>query len=122
MLNMKKTLTKMLDMLTVKDITPGSISGFITTNSGFTVANVTVKRYGRIASINFTVSKSTEMPAGQTQTIGTLKSDFRPIVNSGGASATFREIVGTDGRFYVRPATAVGADSAEAVTIMYLLA
>lgn len=122
MLNVKKTLTKILDMLTVKDITPGTVAGFITVNSGFTVSNVSVKRYGRLASINFTVSKSTQMPTGATQTIGTLKSEFRPIVNSGGASATFRELVGTDGRVYVRPATDVAAGSGEAFTITYLLA
>ena len=119
MLNEKKLLTK---QMTVENVTPSSISDFITVNSGFTVSNLSALKYGRLLILNCTVKRSTSWAAGSTGTVGTIKSGYRPVVNSGGASATFRELIGTDGRLYLRPATDVGANSEEAVTIMYALA
>ena len=118
MLNLKKILTK---MLTVEDITPGSISSFITTNTGFTVSNLSVKKYGRLVCVNFLVSYNQAWAANSTGTIGTIKTGYRPVVNSGGASATFREIVATTGVVYLRPGGAIAANSPEAVAIMYVL-
>lgn len=105
----------------VKDITPSSVSNFITTNSGFTVSDVDVKKYGKLLAVNFIVTRNVAWAANDTGEIGTLKQNFRPKINSGGASATFRELVLTDGRVYARPGSAVSANSREAYSIMYLV-
>lgn len=117
-----RILSFIADKLPIKqDITPSSISDFITLNSGFTVSSLAVVKYGNILSINFGVKRNTQWEANETGTIGTLKSAYRPAMNSGGASATFRELVGSDGRVYARPATRVLANSAESYSIIYLI-
>lgn len=117
-----RILSFIADKLPIKqDITPSSVSDFITLNSGFTVSSLAVVKYGNILSINFVVTRNIEWKAGTTGIIGTLKTAYRPAINSGGASATFREIVGTDGRVYARPATGVLANSGEAYMINYLI-
>lgn len=96
-------------------------ANLISLNSGFSIQNIEVRQHGELLAVNFGVKYSSQMNAGNTYVIGTLKPGYRPVINSGGASATFREIVGTDGRVYVRPATNVNAGSLETFSIMYLL-
>lgn len=109
------------ELCTVEDITPSSVSSFMTVNSGYTITGLSVKKCGKLCSVYFGMSRNAATAAGETMQPGTIKSEFRPAVLSGGASATFRELVGTDGRIYARPATAVSAGSAESFAIMYLL-
>ena len=108
-------------LCTVEDVTPSSISSFISVNSGYTVSALSLKKCGKILSVYFTVKRTAESPAGATMTIGTLASAYRPAENSGGASATFRELVLPDGTVYARPATTVPSGSTEGYAIMYLL-
>lgn len=120
---MSRRLYEVLNLVAatiVKDVTPSSISSFIAVNSGYTVADLVVKKCGKVLAINFLVSRNTATGADITMNIGTIASQYRPVINSGGASASFREIVATDGTVYARPATQVAAGSQEAFTIMYL--
>lgn len=119
MLNEKKLLT---NMMTVEDITPVSISDFITAHTNFTISSLSVKKYGRLLAVNFLVKYSSTWNAGSTGNIGTIKSGFRPAVTAGGASASFRELVATNGEVYLRAADTIAANSNEAVAIMYILA
>lgn len=119
MLDMKKLLTK---MLTVKDVTPSSIGSFISTYSGYTVSNLEVKQYGKILSVKFTLKRNVAWGADSTGTVGVIASGYRPVVLSGCASATFKGIVNTDGTVYLRPTSAVSANNAENVAMMYILA
>lgn len=109
-------------LCTVEDVTPSSISSFISVNSGYTVSDLSVKRCGKMMTIYFIVARNTESPAGATMHIGTIASAYRPAATSGGASATFRELIGVDGTVYARPATNVGAGSREGYAMTYMLA
>lgn len=108
-------------LCTVEDVAPSSVSSFMTVNSGYTITGLSVKKCGKLCSVYFVVSRNAATSAGETIQPGTITSGFRPATIAGGASATFRELVGTDGKIYARPATAVSAGSSEAFAIMYLL-
>ena len=119
-LKLKETIAKLLGALTVKDVTP-STTDFITLNTGYSIQLLKVQQYGKVLALNFGVRYTSQMTAGSTYTVGTLKSAYRPIINSGGASPTFRELITTDGKVYLRPATNVVSGTWETFSIMYLL-
>lgn len=120
MLVVKKLLAKILGALLIDSTTP-TVANFITLNSGYSIQNLAIRRYGKLLAVNFRLKYTSSMTANTTYIIGTLNLGYRPVVNSGGASATFRELIDTDGRIYLRPATNVNANSWEAFSIMYLL-
>lgn len=117
---MKREHDLIAELATVKDISPGSVSDFASVNSGFTLSNIVVKKLGKLLAISFVVKRNVDWEAQQTGTICTLKEKYRPAVNSGGASATFRELVAADGTVYARPGSKVNANSGEAYVILYM--
>lgn len=119
---MKREYDIISKLCTVEDITPSSVSSFITVNSGYTISGLSVKKCGKMLSVYFVVTRNTATPANDTMRIGTITSAYRPVVTSGGASATFRELIATDGTVYARPATPVGAGSGEGYAMTYILA
>ena len=96
----------------VIDITPSSISNFITASSGFTITTLEVYQYGQIIQGFFRVARSTSWNAGASLNIGTIASGYRPkCPTSIGADSVNGVITSSDGNVYIRPTIAISANS-----------
>lgn len=119
MLNVKKLLTK---LLTNEDITVTQVSDFITLSSGFSapLANINLKKSGKIIQGSFYLSRNVAWGAGSTVLVGTLSPDFCPATTALVASDAFLGAVGTDGKMFLKPITAITANTNANVVIFHL--
>ena len=121
MLNIKKTLTK---LLTAEIVTISQASDFITLSSGFSApyANINLKKCGKIIQGSFYLSRNVAWSAGSVVNIGTLKPGFRPSTTALVASDAFLGAVGTDGNIFLKPITAITANTNQNVVIFHITA
>lgn len=79
MLNTKKLLTKTLKMMKANTGAVSSLSDFITFNSGWSGSSISAVRYGNLLFFEIVIQKNNFAPGG-AETVGTLKSDYVPLL------------------------------------------
>ena len=93
----------------------------VTAEEGFTISNIVAVKHKTVLQIIFLVKRNVETAANATITIGTLGSEYRPRVNAGVVSPSFRGVIGIDGKIYLRPFTTIPANNLEAVCAIFLI-
>ena len=110
-----------IDEQNSKVVQINSVSDFITTNSGFPVSSIVVRRYGKVYMAKFIVKRNASWSAGSTGTVGQIKSAYRPMATCLVGGATFTGLCSDGGTLYLRPITTVAANSEETVTMTYIV-
>lgn len=120
---MKKETDILTKLSICEDITPGSVSDFITTATGFTVSSLKVVRCGRLIQGTFSIARSSQWAAGSAVNVGTVKSEFIPATNQMISSASFSGVIASaTGAVYLRPTFTIAANAAETITFLWLTA
>lgn len=103
--------------------TETTISDIITAASGFTITEIEFIKWGRIAQVRISASKTAAVTSESTMTVATLKSGYRPIISTPAVTNSTTigySYLGSNGNVTTRGTW--GAAASKVIMATYLLA
>jgi hypothetical protein len=102
------------------NVTPANVSDFIVLESGFSIEELVVVKIGKLMMADFLLKYNQAQTSASSNKIGTLTTNFQPVITAGCVSASYRGLIGVHGDVYLRPYSNVNANSAEHVCMLHI--